>query len=252
MPGTWTQWGKDADGNGVASPFDPADAISAQGRFMCFLAADMKTASDAGKVHGGLIDLVLASYNAGPAAVIKYGGIPPYEETQGYVRRINGLVAKYTAATAPASSGGGPVPAEFDQQGNPRTVEQAVAWMQQMAPQGAPGEPVLGACERYMNLAYGLGGGYPTAIGHWNAPGPRHVGSDDVPPRGALVFWLTSNPARHVGMSLGNGIVASTDYNPVTHRYEAGTLGIGPIADIDAWGPRLGWRAPNFQVGSGR
>ena len=156
------------------------------------------------------------------------------------------LVRFVAAATA---SGGGPVPAGFSQQGNPRTVEQAIAWMQASMPNGAPGEPVQGACERYMNLAYGLGGGYPTALAHWNAPGPRSRGYS-TPPRGALVFWRTGNPAGHVALSLGNGIVVSTDYNARTHRYQAGTLSAGSITDIDRWGPRLGWRAPNFRIGS--
>lgn len=165
---------------------------------------------------------------------------------------ILGALIAAPAQTADGGQGGGPVPATFNRQGNPRTVEQAIAWMRRSTPSGAPGEPVLNRCERYMNLAYGLGGGYATAIGHWNARGPRHVGADETPPRGALVFWRTANPAGHVGLSLGDGIVASTDYDPVTHSYRAGVLGIGPIADIDAWGPRLGWRAPNFQPGSGR
>ena len=116
-------------------------------------------------------------------------------------------------------------------------------------PNGASGEPVQNACERYMNLSYGIGGGYPTALAHWQAPGPRTAGMS-TPPRGALVFWRSGNPAGHVALSLGNGQVISTDYDSKTGRYTAHKLDAGPITDIDKWGPRLGWRAPNFRIGS--
>ncbi|HEX9669717.1 MAG TPA: lytic transglycosylase domain-containing protein [Thermoanaerobaculia bacterium] len=42
---------------------------------------------------GGRVDLALAAYNAGPKAVERHGGIPPYAETRDYVRRILGLYA---------------------------------------------------------------------------------------------------------------------------------------------------------------
>jgi soluble lytic murein transglycosylase-like protein len=45
------------------------------------------------------IELALAAYNAGPKAVDKYKGIPPYRETQGYVKRIMKKFKEYQAST---------------------------------------------------------------------------------------------------------------------------------------------------------
>lgn len=176
------------------------------------------------------------------------GGVPTSEQ----VLPPHGSDHSPRVVTFPATesgAGGGPVPASFNQQGNPRTVEQAISWMQANMPNGAPGEPVQGACERYMNLAYGLGGGYPTALAHWNAAGPKTAGLA-TPPRGALVFIRSGNPAGHVILSLGNGQAISTDYSQ--GHYAPGRLGQGSVADIAKamGGPVLGYRAPNFKVGS--
>jgi hypothetical protein len=65
-----------AAGLGV-NPFDPAQAVDGAAQI---LSGNLQ--------RFGSLDKALAAYNAGPGAVDKYGGVPPYEETQGYVNRI--------------------------------------------------------------------------------------------------------------------------------------------------------------------
>lgn len=96
MPGTWSVYGVDGDGDGVKDVFNPADAIAAQAKYDCVLAAEVA------HVSGDSTDNMLAAYNAGAGAVIKFGGVPPYAETRNYVKTIRDLAAKW--ATASASS----------------------------------------------------------------------------------------------------------------------------------------------------
>ncbi|MFF7176842.1 bifunctional lytic transglycosylase/C40 family peptidase [Streptomyces pseudovenezuelae] len=103
IPGTWRTWGVDADADGTADPYTPADAIMTQARYDCWLAGKVKSYADD---DGEVTRLMLAAYNAGPGAVEQYHGIPPYPETQNYVNKIMTLVEKYTAAgTGDAASG---------------------------------------------------------------------------------------------------------------------------------------------------
>lgn len=94
MPGTWLSYGIDADGDGAASPFDPEDAIAAQGRLMCEL-LDLARGSG---LPGDPVALALAGYNAGWGAVAAAGGVPPYAETQAYVAAIVAALPQFEAA----------------------------------------------------------------------------------------------------------------------------------------------------------
>jgi soluble lytic murein transglycosylase-like protein len=70
MPATAAQFGAD--------PYDPAQNIDAGVHYLSNLLHQF----------GGDVSLALAAYNSGPGTVQKYGGIPPYPETQSYVSKI--------------------------------------------------------------------------------------------------------------------------------------------------------------------
>jgi soluble lytic murein transglycosylase-like protein len=63
---------------GVANIFDARENVFGGAHYL-------RTLLD---TFGGDLDLTLAAYNAGPGAVQKYGGVPPYRETQAYVRSV--------------------------------------------------------------------------------------------------------------------------------------------------------------------
>jgi soluble lytic murein transglycosylase-like protein len=89
-PDTWAAYGGDANGDGSSDPFDPADAIIAQGRYMCALAGMV------GGVPGDRVRVTLWAYNAGPQATIDANDNPPTAEADNYANRIFSLIPKYT------------------------------------------------------------------------------------------------------------------------------------------------------------
>ncbi len=66
-----------AAGLGVTDPYDAAQNIRGGARYL-------RTLLD----RFGDVELAVAAYNAGPAAVERFGGVPPYAETRSYVRKV--------------------------------------------------------------------------------------------------------------------------------------------------------------------
>ena len=72
----------------VSDPFDPEQNIQGGAVYLAQLLDQFK----------GDVDLAAAAYNAGPSAVNQYRGVPPYDETREYVRRIRILYRRYDQA----------------------------------------------------------------------------------------------------------------------------------------------------------
>ena len=69
---------------GVTQPFDPGQNLMGGAKYLRQMLDKF-----------GAIEPALAAYNAGPGAVLKHGGMPPYKETQAYVAKI---MAQYQGA----------------------------------------------------------------------------------------------------------------------------------------------------------
>ncbi len=74
---------------GVSNPFDPSDSIYGGSLYL-------RKMLDSFDLN---LDYALAAYNAGPGAVRRYGGIPPYKETQNYVKRVKHYFNHYSRST---------------------------------------------------------------------------------------------------------------------------------------------------------
>jgi Rod binding domain-containing protein len=74
---------------GVKNPFNPVENIRGGARYLAGLIKEFK----------GDLEMALASYNAGMGTVKKFGGIPPYKETQNYVKKVMARLDKLNTAS---------------------------------------------------------------------------------------------------------------------------------------------------------
>ncbi len=73
---------------GISNPFDPFESVQGALNYVARY-----------ETYFSSLKLAFAAYNAGPGAVAKYKGIPPYPETQNYVKKVMKYVSQYSTST---------------------------------------------------------------------------------------------------------------------------------------------------------
>lgn len=187
LPGTAAQLG-------VTDPFDPGQSIDGGAEYL-------------GVQHRefGTWELAAAAYNAGPGAVRRHGGVPPYPETQDYVRAVSALAQDFGAA-----GGGGLLACPPGVGGGPRIVGDTACPI---------GEP-----HHFTDT--------------WGAPrsgGRSHKGVDIFADSGIPLYAYTAGTVRLTSSSLGGvSLWVTTDagdafYYAHLSRYAPGLTGGAPV-----------------------
>ncbi|MFD9334057.1 NlpC/P60 family protein [Streptomyces sp. NPDC060028] len=210
IPGTWATHGIDGDGDGDRDIWDPNDAIPSAASYDCELARYV------GKVPGDPVKNMLAAYNAGPGAVIQHQGVPPFRETEGYVKTITTLAKSFEAPVgrvAPSQQAAGAIYFAQKQLGTP------YLW-------GGNGTPDQGGrfdCSGLTKAAYETVGIELPRVANDQYNAGSHPARADLLP-GDLVFFsddlTNSREIRHVGLYVGGGYMINAPYTGAVIRFD--------------------------------
>jgi cell wall-associated NlpC family hydrolase len=211
IPGTWATHGVDGNGDGVKDVWDPDDAIPSAATYDCQLAEYVKDAP------GNQTDNMLAAYNAGAYAVIKYGGVPPYSETQNYVKTITSLEASFAAPKSntlqPSQQAAAAINYAQTKLGTP------YLW----GGNGTADQDGRFDCSGLTKAAYeSVGITLPRVANDQYNAGPHPTRDQLIP--GDLVFFATdlsnSRTIDHVGIYVGGGYMIDAPHTGAVIRFD--------------------------------
>jgi cell wall-associated NlpC family hydrolase len=220
MPSTWENHGIDGNKDGKRDVFDPEDAIPSSAEYLCAIADDVKS------VPGNKQSNMLAAYNAGSGAVRKYGGVPPYKETQNYVRSITALAnkpasggktANTTQAATAIDAAKGVIGTPYSWGGGSASGPSTGTCC---SPRGRSGSNIHGFdCSGLTLYAYAKAG-----ISLPRTAAQQYAASEPVKPGkmrpGDLVFYGTSaTNIHHVGLYIGGGWMIDAPHPGTKVRY---------------------------------
>ncbi|MFF4845529.1 bifunctional lytic transglycosylase/C40 family peptidase [Streptomyces collinus] len=221
MPSTWEKHGVDGNDDGKQNVWDPEDAIPAAAGYLCDIARDIKN------VPGDKQSNMLAAYNAGSEAVRKYGGVPPYKETQNYVRSIQALANKPTGSgkTASTEQASTAINAATRMIGTPYSWgggnESGPSTGTCCSPKGRSGASISGFdCSGLTLYAYAKAG-----IALPRTAAQQYAASEPVKPGqvrpGDLVFYGSNlSSIHHVGIYIGGGWILDAPRPGTQVRYD--------------------------------
>ncbi|MBY8340089.1 bifunctional lytic transglycosylase/C40 family peptidase [Streptomyces spinosirectus] len=210
IPGTWATHGIDGNGDGVKNVWDPQDAIPSAASYDCQLASYVKD------VPGNLTENMLASYNAGSYAVIKYGGVPPYKETRNYVKTITTLEESFAAPVTrvdPSKQAAGAIDYAQKKLGTPY----------QWGGNGTAQDNGRFDCSGLTKAAYeSVGITLPRVANDQYNAGPHPKRNELLP--GDLVFFSNdptdSRAIHHVGIYVGGGYMIDAPRTGAVIRFD--------------------------------
>ena len=193
LPGTWVQAGVDGNNDGVADPFEPADAIAAAASYLCSLGADRDTPT------------AVAAYTCGAVVVCRVGALA----AGGYATRVLGWATRY----ANAVDAGGPA-ADVAVQVALREVGARYVWGGENPGSGFD-------CSGLVQFAYARAGVQLPRIAQTQHDAGPALPSGTDPAAGDLVFFGADTVnVTHVGIALGQGRMVDAPHTGALVRVE--------------------------------